>query len=221
MISIIIPVRNVGEMIGRMTSHCLKTIRGNTVFYHEVILSEFNESIAKTYNEGVKKAKGEYICCLHNDCEVTQEWEGPLVEEAMKGNISFPIVDDSQYSPEWRGIAPVEEWMPPGCCFMMTRETWDRIGGNDENFIPYHWEDTDLFYRAKKLGIKLIRTTSKVVHWRGVTRGLMENRDKELLTLGRNYFFEKHRNGNGKPSITALHYPTLDNANDKQVRYFI
>lgn len=214
MISIVIPVRNVNDMIEPLTSQCQKNIRSKTAEPYEICLSYFDESIAKTYNAGISESKGDIVCCLHNDVEVLPEWEYPLIEEAKNGNIAFPIVDDTKYCPEWRGISPITEWMPPGCCFMMTRETWDKIGNYDENYIPYHWEDTDLFYRAKKAGIKLIRTESKVIHWRGVTRGLMENKDKEYLLSGLEYFTKKHRDG-----LKALVYPILDNAKEQTVRY--
>lgn len=216
MISILMPIRRLNDTIQKMTDRCIASINENTATPFEIIQEDFDTSIGKTYNKAFERSHGEQICCLHNDVEVTPKWDDNLIIESLKGNIAFPIVDDTQYASEWRGIPRAEEWMPPGCCFMMLRSTWEKLGGNDENFIPYHWEDTDLFYRAKKMGIKLIRTRAKVIHWRGVTRSFLPRLDKTLIDQGKEYFDRKHRNGNG-----SLLYPKLDNAKDTSERYFV
>lgn len=35
------------------------------------------------------------------------------------------------------------------------KSMWDKLGGFDENFSPFYWEDIDLSYRAKEMGWKV------------------------------------------------------------------
>lgn len=55
-----------------------------------------------------------------------------------------------------------------GCAFMIKKEDWDFVGGNDISFKPNGYDDTDLFIRMINLGFKYEVTTDSVVfHFAG------------------------------------------------------
>ena len=59
------------------------------------------------------------------------------------------------------GFAPGEEhsdlleFPAMGCCFLCRTDILKSLGGFDEIYSPYYWEDTDLSVRAIKQGYKI------------------------------------------------------------------
>ena len=203
MLSIVMPVWDISRDIEPMTRKAVKSIRkytdggfeiivvlkGKAKFgeysdLHPVVLSE-NASIAQMYNRGFYEAVGNYFCCFHNDVIATKHWNVPLQEEAKKGNVAFPMVKGEE-------IDPVPEWMPPGCCFVITRKDCSLLGGYDEVYEFMHGEDTDLFTRALKQGMKLIRCDSEVYHKRGGTRFLLPDKGLSALRTNLKKWTEKN-----------------------------
>ena len=67
-----------------------------------------------------------------------------------------------------------------GVSGLISKQNWDRIGGNDSQFAPTSWEDMDLFLRMKNQGYQFILTTKSLV-WHFAARGshrLEENNGK-------------------------------------------
>jgi GT2 family glycosyltransferase len=62
---------------------------------------------------------------------------------------------------------PMDVQACPGCAFFVRRSVIERIGGFDERFNPYGWEDVDLSLRAGAAGFRLIYAPEAVVHHRG------------------------------------------------------
>lgn len=54
-----------------------------------------------------------------------------------------------------RGTAPDHRWRLWGGNVSCTRETFDRVGGYDQRYRGYGWEDLDFGYRLSKLGIPI------------------------------------------------------------------
>ncbi len=203
MLSIVMLVYDIHPNIEPMTMKAVDLVRKNTVGPYELtvifngpplngaykdlarILLPERVSVAKAYNEGFRCSRGDYLCCLHNDVFVPEHWNLLLQEEADKGDIAFSKVDEDE--------DPTPAWMPPGCCFVMKRETWERLGGYDERFEEFHCEDTDLFHRALKLGIKLIQCDVIVGHKRGATRFLFPDKGRVALIRNTKLLMLKHR----------------------------
>lgn len=64
--------------------------------------------------------------------------------------------------------------------YIVSKEDWDYIGGNDSLFAPTSWEDMDLSVRMQNEGFKFIQTTKSVI-WHFSGRGshrLEENNGK-------------------------------------------
>ena len=59
-----------------------------------------------------------------------------------------------------------------GACLFIKRQVLDKVGYLDEIFSPAYWEDTDLCFRARKAGYRVIyEPTSQVIHYEGATAG--------------------------------------------------
>ena len=59
-----------------------------------------------------------------------------------------------------------------GASLMVRREVFARLGGFDECFAPAYYEDTDLCFRLRSIGLKtLYQPRSMVVHHEGVSHG--------------------------------------------------
>jgi GT2 family glycosyltransferase len=64
--------------------------------------------------------------------------------------------------------------------YIVRKEDWDYIGGNDALFAPTSWEDMDLFIRMQNEGFGFVQTTKSVI-WHFAGRGshrLEENNGK-------------------------------------------
>lgn len=75
--------------------------------------------------------------------------------------------------------------------WLMTVETWERVGGFDENFFMYY-EDVDWAYRAREKGIRfLIDTENSIVHLDGgsAKSALSRSMQHDSSQL---YFYRKH-----------------------------
>jgi GT2 family glycosyltransferase len=55
----------------------------------------------------------------------------------------------------------------PGCAFFVRRSVVEGLGGFDDRFNPYGWEDVDLSLRAGAAGFRLVYAPNAVVRHRG------------------------------------------------------
>jgi len=175
------------DEIMQMTNAAVHGIADHTKTPFELLVSYHteDESIARVHNEAFKKAEGEIFCCIHNDTMVTEGWDKPLVVAAQWGDVSFPLVLENKLSCAVRGQKPNEKWETSSCCFMLTRELFQAVGGYDESYKGIHYEDWDLFMKAKHYGSTLARADCSVWHMRSVTRSYGDT-DRELGYLKAN-----------------------------------
>lgn len=79
-----------------------------------------------------------------------------------------------------------------GCCFLCNKEKAIELGGFDEIYSPFYWEDSDIAIRALKKGYKLIyeplcivyhKTSSTIPNYRSKNKiKLVSNRNKFIFT---------------------------------------
>ena len=59
-----------------------------------------------------------------------------------------------------------------GASIAVPKAVWDRLGGFDELFVPAYYEDTDLAFRLRQSGFKVVyQPRSVVVHHEGISHG--------------------------------------------------
>ncbi|MDH5710387.1 MAG: glycosyltransferase family 2 protein [Gammaproteobacteria bacterium] len=82
-----------------------------------------------------------------------------------------------------------------GCCFVCNREMLLELGGFDEIYSPFYWEDCDLGRRAMEKGFKLLYLPdAKVYHQASSTIGSYRSNNLRRLVSNRNKFLFTWRN---------------------------
>jgi len=97
-------------------------------------------------------------------------------EQSRPGTLVFPYeefgykYDDFQeqyfldYAFQFTTLNPDKEMEKgEGVSGLIRKTDWDFIGGNDPQFAPAYWEDTDLFIRMQLAGYKFVLTSNSVV----------------------------------------------------------
>lgn len=157
------------------------------------IRREQNGGFSKAMNTGIKEARGEIIVSLNNDVKVNQDFI-PLLLEYFDDQSVFSVKpksmlpDGSNESVKMLGInkgmiesVTQEKLQLPDSGFQELpyscagSAAYDKnklleLGGFDEIYSPFYWEDLDLGYRAVKRGWKNIYEPKSVVyHQHGAT----------------------------------------------------
>jgi len=75
-----------------------------------------------------------------------------------------------------------------GLC-LVGREAMDKIGGFDETFNPYGWEDVDFSMRAGELGYKILYNPKAIIHHKGGRSETGRAVGEYEFSKARNYFY--------------------------------
>ncbi len=229
-----------------------------------------NLGFLKNCNNAAQQARGEYLVFLNNDTQVQQNWleellniftnfdkvgiagsklvypDGALQEAGgiiwqdgsgwNYGNRDNPFRSEYNYVKEADYIS--------GASIMIPKRLWDELGGFDELYLPAYCEDSDLCFKVRDKGFKVMyQPFSVVVHFEGVTHGkrvskgikqyqvvnqrkFYERWQHELQKKsrnGENVFFERDRTLGKKHVLVIDHYlPTIDkDAGSRTIANFI
>jgi GT2 family glycosyltransferase len=157
-----------------------------------------NKGFLRSCNDAAHLAQGELLLFLNNDTEVTPDAIDALVrlldarpDAGMVGSRllcpdgtlqeaggvvwrdgsawNYGKGDDPQ-KPEYSYVREVD--YISGAAIMIPRARWDEMGGFDEAFLPAYCEDSDLAFRLRAAGWKvLFQPRSTVIHHEGVSHG--------------------------------------------------
>lgn len=163
-----------------------------------VVRNDENQGFVRSCNAGAAAARGELLCFLNNDTRVTDGWldelVGTLEREPGAGLVGakllFPdgrlqeaggtVFRDGSCSHYGRNRDPARpeyDYMRPvdycsGACLLIRRALFERLGGFDPHYAPAYYEDTDLAFRVRALGLEVLyQPAAEVVHYEGVTHG--------------------------------------------------
>ena len=162
-----------------------------------------NLGFARAVNRGVIEAVHDVVILLNNDVEVSEDFIEPLVRHFDNPGIfgvcarsldwdRVTFRDGGKVGNWKRGFwrvwrnydraenvspQPPSEPLPtfycPGGFSAFDRQKWLELGGFDELFSPFNWEDTDICYRALKRGWNLVyEPKATVFHRPNTTIGL-------------------------------------------------
>lgn len=145
-------------------------------------------------NDGIAAGKGEFILCLNNDIEVTNNFLPPLFEPfsdpgvfAVTSRLLIPdenrpgqMINESGHAIFFANCRLKQRRIPseiiekitdpapvsfaPGACVLYRRNILEKLGGFDPVFAPFYWEDVDLSYRALKRGYKILYQPDSTVY---------------------------------------------------------
>ena len=115
----------------------------------------FNEPLGfpKANNEGIIRAKGDYIVLLNNDTILlNNQWINILLAPFVDPEVG--IAGAVKFTFDCRGI---EREVIAFWCAMIKKTVFDKIGYLDEAFNPFGCEDFDFSIRASLAGFQLVQ----------------------------------------------------------------
>lgn len=168
-------------------------VKGVTVVRHDRA-----KGFVDACNAGVAAARGSYVALLNNDTEATAGWLDELLfvfrnfddvglagsrliypdgrlQEA--GGIVWSSGDPANYGSggnphEPRFCYTREADYVSGAALMMPRALWRKLGGLSLDMRPGYFEDTDLAFKVRAAGKRVVYAPfSTVIHYEGVTGG--------------------------------------------------
>jgi O-antigen biosynthesis protein len=146
--------------------------------YPEIIIvkNKTNLGFTKPINQGVAKSKAQYLVLLNNDVHPEKGYLKNILryfKDEKVFAVSFNENESSWPLVRWDGkiqFTRGEDKSKPrftawasGGSAIFNREIWDKLGGLNEVFAPFYWEDIDIGYRAWKSGYKIIWDNESLV----------------------------------------------------------
>ncbi len=184
-----------------------KNITGKTVTNKNQSLSGFSKNV----NRGISLASGEILILLNTDVAPHNDFLEPLLAHFSDPTV-FAVgcldesIENEKIVLRGRGVGKwnrgflvhrrgeldsIETLWASGGSSAFRKSTWDQLGGLNELYNPYYWEDIDISYRARKAGFRvLFEKKSKVIHEHG--KGAIQTLKKPFhirKTAYRNQFF--------------------------------
>lgn len=163
-----------------------------------IVRNETAQGFIKSSNRGAEAARGDFVVMLNNDTEPCAGWLDELMyvfenfrdvglvgakfiypdgklQEA--GGILFPNLkawnygrNQNPHDPRYNYIREIDYCS--GACIMLRAEVWRKLKGFDEFYTPAYYEDTDLAFRVRDMGLKTYYTPfSEIIHFEGLSSG--------------------------------------------------
>lgn len=150
----------------------------------KVVECPAHRGFAATVNTGVDAAKGDIVVLLNTDVVPEKGFLAPLTKPFAdervfavgcleKSHEAAGVVERGRgkarwqkgFFIHWKGEPRGHDtaWVSGGSA-AFRRRMWRELGGMDELYNPFYWEDIDLSYRAKKAGYLVLFEPKSIVH---------------------------------------------------------
>lgn len=148
-----------------------------------IVTNNKNLGFSGNVNKGVSRASGEIIVLLNTDVYPEKGFLQPLIQNFDDENI-FAVgcmdksIEDGKIILRGRGLGSWRKgflshrrgevdssdtfWVSCGSG-AFRKDIWNKLGGLNELYSPFYWEDIDLSYRAQKAGYKVLFEPKSIV----------------------------------------------------------
>jgi len=157
--------------------------------------------VAPAWNEGIelgiKFFNSKYFFIPNNDILLKKTTIDKLIDDLQRKNVLLSTAFNVNtgynfaYDLENEKIPEIEELTeaPDFSCFMIKKETIDKIGMFDEKFWPAYFEDNDYHFRIKIAGFKAIKNNQNL-YWHYGSMTIKKNDETRRLS-NQNYLNNK------------------------------
>lgn len=176
-----------------------------------IIIKDSRKGYSSAVNLGVAEAKSQIVVLLNSDIEPEKEFLAPLLNHFTDlsvfavGCMDKSIEGDSvvlrgRGEASWqkgfyihrRGNVNAKDtaWVSGGSG-AFRKSIWTKLGGMNELYNPYYWEDIDLSYRARKAGYSIMFEPESIVTHHHEHGAIQSNFSANTVTriAYRNQFF--------------------------------
>ncbi|HEX5755146.1 MAG TPA: glycoside hydrolase family 99-like domain-containing protein, partial [Arenimonas sp.] len=163
-----------------------------------MLRNESNQGFLRNCNLAVDHCRGDYLLFLNNDTEVMAGWLDELLQVAEAdpavglvgsmlvypdgrlqeaGGIIWRDASGMNYGRDQHPHRPEFNYLREpdycsGACILIGKQRFEALERFDERFAPAYYEDTDLAFKVRAAGYKVVYTPfSKVIHHEGVSSG--------------------------------------------------
>nr|MBA3968062.1 glycosyltransferase [Nitrospirales bacterium] len=180
--------------------------------------NEENVGFLRSCNTGASLARGQYLLFLNNDTQALEGWLDELVNTFQEqsdvglvgskllypngmlqeagaiikpdGSAELVGLNDDPDRPEYNVVREVDYCS--GACVLIKTEVFKTLGGFDDIYAPCYCEDSDLAFRVRKMGLRVLyQPRSVVVHHLSVSTNESEHAKMPLIAKNSRVFVQR------------------------------